>query len=471
MIPHKTYHIYGFYAADDFFHLESSLPFVFYDQTPNMLNLLEVLCGLFFLFFLSACLALFKVNLAKLRRQGIDCTKREKLRSHNSIAELFDNMDQIVLSLYSAQALLAIGVGILFAILLHTMIVFFEFGFSDAHFWLILVFLFFITVGLYYSVEVFVTRVNSGAINAKKLDRMAPYILLTKTLFTPLAWGAQYFALRISSLFHLSVQNNKTNPSLDLEVFLSGLGESKACFSPEVLNIIYNAIRLPELDVSDVLLPRSQIQYLELNDSIQENLDKARKTEHTRFPLCKGGIDHCLGIIHIKDIFQYQGDMESFDFSKFQRQLIRFNETTPIEVALKKLQKIKIHMALVVDEFGGTIGLLTLEDILEELVGNIQDEFDHEDAMIIPITRNTYKVSGLTSVHELESFFKVKIDNDNVSTFGGLITATLGRIPEKNERIKPSAGPSELPKSVNKESSQQSSETFLLRVKIWMRSF
>lgn len=93
-------------------------------------------------------------------------------------------------------------------------------------------------------------------------------------------------------------------------------------------------------------------------------------------------------------------------------------------------------MAIVVDEFGGTIGLLTLEDILEELVGNIQDEFDHEDAMIIPITKNTYKVSGLATVHEVESFFNVKIDNENVSTFGGLITAELGRIPEKNERIK-----------------------------------
>lgn len=401
-----------------------------------MLNLLGVSFGLFLLLFLSACFTLFKVNLVKLRHQGIDRTKRQELCTHKSIAMLFRNMDQVVQSLHLAQAFVAIGIGIVFVALLNITSGVFKFELFDPHFWLVLIFLFFCVVGLYYSINVLITRAASSTINIKKLDRMAPYILLTEKLLSPITWISHYLGLRTFSLLNLHRQASETATPLDVECLLPGLGESDICLSPEILNIIRNAIRLPALDVSDIVLPRSQIQYLDLNDSIQENLDKARKTGHTRFPLCRGGIDHCLGIIHIKDIFQYQGDMESFDFLKFQRQLIRFEEATPAEVALKKLQKFKIHMALVVDEFGGTIGVLTLEDILEELVGNIQDEFDHEDAMIIPITKNTYKVSGLTTVHNLESYFNVKIDNDNVSTFGGLITAALGRIPEKNERIK-----------------------------------
>lgn len=401
-----------------------------------MLSLLGFACGLFFLFFLGAYFTLFKVNLVKLRYQVIDRAKRQELCGHKSIAALLDNMDQVARSLYLAQSFVAIGIGIVFAVVLHKMSTLLGFQFSDPHFWLILGFLIFCVVGLYYGLGVFISRMGSAVVKVKNLDRMAWYMLLIEKWLSPITWGAHYFELRLSSLLNLRVQNNKAGVPLETEFLLSALGTPETCLSPEILNIIRNAIRLPALDVSDILLPRSQIQFLDLNDSIQENLNKARRTGHTRFPLCKGGIDHCLGIIHIKDLFQYQGDMESLDFTKFQRQLIRFEETTPIEVALKKLQKFKIHMALVVDEFGGTIGSLTLEDILEELVGNIQDEFDHEDAMIIPITKNIYKVSGLTTVHDLESFFNVKIDNDAVSTFGGLITAILGRIPEKNERIK-----------------------------------
>lgn len=400
-----------------------------------MLTLLGFLCGLFFLLFLSACFTVLAVNLARLRQLAIDRTKCDELRTHKSIDIVLDSIDQIAQSLRLAQSFTAIGIGIVFLVILKRASIVFGFELLDPHFWVLLLFLFVCVVSLYFGLGILVSRIASSGTNLSKLDKRAWYMLLIEKFLSPVAWSVHYFALRLSSLLNLRVQHSKIGAPLDAESLLLGLGETETCLSSEILNIIRNAIRLPALDVSDILLPRNQVQFLDLNDSIQENLDKARRTGHTRFPLCKGGIDHCLGIIHIKDIFQYQGDMDSFDFTKFQRQLIRFEESTPVEVALKKLQKFKIHMALVVDEFGGTIGSLTLEDILEELVGNIQDEFDHEDAMIIPITKNTYKVSGLTTVHDLESFFNVKIENDTVSTFGGLITAALGRIPEKNERI------------------------------------
>lgn len=400
----------------------------------NILNLIGVLIGLIFLIFLSACFTAFKLKLIKLHHQSIDRAKREQLRMHKRVATLLDNAKQITQALDLAQAFVAIALGGLLIPVLNSIYGVLQPEAPTNHWGAILIIFFLCIVIVYYTLNLSVTRLQGESINVVDLERSAvPMLLVTKLMF-PFICGIRYLMLRTFSIFNVYVEKNY-NP-LDAAFLASALGESEASFSPEILNIIRNAIRLPDLDVSDVLLPRNQIQYLDLNNTTQENLDKAKKTGHTRFPLCKGGIDQCLGIIHIKDIFQYQGDMESFDFSKFQRQLIRFQATTPLEDALKKLQKFKIHMALVVDEFGGAIGLLTLEDMLEELVGNIQDEFDHEDAMIIPIAKNTYKVSGLTPVHELETLFNVKIANEAVSTFGGLITAQLGRIPEKNERIK-----------------------------------
>lgn len=399
-----------------------------------MLSLIGVLCGLFFLFFLSACITLFKINLVKLRYQAIDKIKFDELHARGSLGKLLDNMYKVMQSLRLAQFIVAIGIGVLLIMGLGMGFRMLNFEIWESHFFVVILLLFIFVIGFYYSVDVFTTKMASGALNVRRLEGMAVWMLWTARILSPITCGAQYFALRTFSIFNVRIRSGKTG-YLDLEFCLPELGERQV-FYPEILNIIRNATRLPELDVSDILLPRSQIQYLELNESVEENLEKARRTGHTRFPLCQGGIDHCLGIIHIKDIFRFEGDMKSFDFLKFQRPLIKFEESTSVEVALKKLQGLKIHMALVADEFGGIIGLLTLEDILEELVGNIQDEFDHEDAMIIPVSKNTYKVSGLTPIHDLESFFNVKVDNDKVSTFGGLITATLGRIPEKNERIK-----------------------------------
>ncbi|OIO60347.1 MAG: hypothetical protein COZ46_03555 [Verrucomicrobia bacterium CG_4_10_14_3_um_filter_43_23] len=210
----------------------------------------------------------------------------------------------------------------------------------------------------------------------------------------------------------------------------------KGIFSKQTKRIALNALRIRGLDVSDVLLPRNQIQYLDLEDDIGENIKVAKESGHTRFPLCNGDLDHCIGIIHIKDLFHYDQKYESLDLREIQRKLLRVPEKTPVEQALERMLHLKIHMAIVIDEFGGTVGLITLERILEEIVGAIHDEFDTEEEMHIkPLARNRYQVAGLTTIHEIEHFLGISIDNNAVSTFSGLITTELGRIPEKNEKL------------------------------------
>jgi len=199
--------------------------------------------------------------------------------------------------------------------------------------------------------------------------------------------------------------------------------------------ILKNTLTLKELDVSDILLPRNQIQYVDLFDSISDNLQLARMTGHTRFPLCEGDLDNCIGLIHIKDIFRSGLEAKDLDLRKFRRDILRLREDMPVEDALENLMRHKMHMALIVDEFGGTQGVLTLERILEVIVGEILDEFDIEETNICEVGNGDVSVLGLTPLHEVEEYFDKEFDTDEVSTFGGLVTSELGHIPEEGHQM------------------------------------
>jgi len=192
-----------------------------------------------------------------------------------------------------------------------------------------------------------------------------------------------------------------------------------------------------ELVVADVLLPRNQVKYFDLNQPLQENLKMAKESGHTRFPLCFGDLDRCIGLIHIKDLFRFTGDLSRLDLRRLKRNMIRIDSEEPLETALTKLLSHRMHMALVIDEFRGTEGVLTLERILEQLVGEIRDEFDAEEEVLIKadLESDEAVVSGLTPLHEIEAAFEVELDTEEVSTIGGLVTSQLGRIPETGERI------------------------------------
>lgn len=209
----------------------------------------------------------------------------------------------------------------------------------------------------------------------------------------------------------------------------------KSFMSPFLKDIVLNAVKFRGLEASDILVPRNQVQYLNLKQTDQENEHVMKDSGYTRFPLCEGDLNHCIGFIHIKDVFAKPHPTQALNLLELKRPISRFSVHTPLETILQRFLKLKIHMALIVDEFESTVGIITLEHLLEELVGSIEDEFDTEEDTIRQIQTGIYSVSGLTPVHELETHLKLVIDNHEVSTLGGLITAKLGRIPSKDERI------------------------------------
>lgn len=221
---------------------------------------------------------------------------------------------------------------------------------------------------------------------------------------------------------------------LDVKAQLQSLDEDSEmpAFTQQVFK---NVISMRELVVQDVMLPRNQIQYFDISDGNDLNLAIAKESGHTRFPLCNGDLDNCIGIIHIKDIFRSKAAVPRMNFKKMARAVIYTGLDDPLESVLEKLLEKRLHMALVRDDFGGTVGLITVENIIEELVGNIQDEFDSEDDQIEEIQEDEFIVDGLTPIHDVEEILNIQLEEDDVSTIGGLITNVLGRIPTAGQKV------------------------------------
>lgn len=266
------------------------------------------------------------------------------------------------------------------------------------------------------------------------LRRLSAFLYIAFVFLAPLEFAARATCKRIfgKKTYNVAAGFNY----IDVELMLRARENETESITPYTGKIVNNAFKLQELDVSDVMLPRSQVVYFDTDCANSENLERARTARHTRYPLCKDNLDNCFGIIHIKDIFTVGIDPEKIDFMSIRRQTIKMRENDKLEVALAKLLKYKMHMALVEDEFGGVIGLFTLDAALSELVGQIRDEFDAApDNSISVLGGNSYKISALATLRKVEDFLDVDFDTDEVSTFGGLITFLLGRFPEKGERL------------------------------------
>ena len=266
-----------------------------------------------------------------------------------------------------------------------------------------------------------------AAANPEKiLKKIAPVFIVFYAAIKPFELCAAGVGLKLAGK---KIPGKPSFEHIDVEVMLRSEDSDGETISPYAGKIVRNAIRLQDLDVSDVMLPRSKVVYFDTEEP-------ALETRHNRYPLCKGNLDNCYGIIHLRDLFACQSEAKTPDLKKIARQTLRLRENEKLESALVKMLRYKIHIALVEDDFGGVIGVLTLDAALGELVGQIRDEFTvSQGEPIRVIGKNKYKISGLAPIRRVEDFLDTDFDTDEVSTFGGLITFSLGRFPEKGERI------------------------------------
>lgn len=201
--------------------------------------------------------------------------------------------------------------------------------------------------------------------------------------------------------------------------------------------IVLNALDLRRRVVRDVMRPRPEIVGFDTEAGITECIDIAEKTRFSRFPLCElGDIDRTLGVVHIKDLFAARiRAKRAADLVTVARKIIYVPETARLEKLLQLLLERKLHFAIVVDEFGGTVGLVTLENILEEVVGQIQDEFDQEKPLVLKKDEQTWEVLGTLPVHDLEELVAEKLSEEGVTTASGWITNRLGGFPKVGDTV------------------------------------
>jgi len=201
-------------------------------------------------------------------------------------------------------------------------------------------------------------------------------------------------------------------------------------------SVSLRALDLHKRNARQVMKPRTQIVYLSTDRTLEENLEIARASKHTRFPLCERSLDNVVGLIHMKDLLWLLREKgSSANLLDIKRDVLFVPETTSLEKMLNTFRTRRMHLAILVDEFGGTVGMVTLEDIVEEIVGEIHDEFDQVASPWTQVGENEYRVDGALPLHELHQAVGAKFEAGEVATLGGYVLNKVGYFPKQGERV------------------------------------
>lgn len=212
----------------------------------------------------------------------------------------------------------------------------------------------------------------------------------------------------------------------------------KEVLDADALSIIEGALQVADMQVREIMIPRSQVVTVNAADSPEEFLPKVIEAAHSRFPVIGENLDDVLGLLLAKDLLPLilSKDGPRFNLKEVLRQVTFIPESKRLNVLLKEFRESRSHMAIVVDEYGCTAGLVTIEDVLEQIVGEIEDEHDVDDeAFIKPFDEKRYIVKSLTPIDEFNAFFNSRFSEEEFDTIGGLVTQMFGHIPERDESI------------------------------------
>lgn len=197
--------------------------------------------------------------------------------------------------------------------------------------------------------------------------------------------------------------------------------------------MLHGVFELAQIRVRDVMIPRTEVVGIEVSTPFDEVLRQVQQARHSRFPVFDGDMDNILGIIHSKEILNYVHRAEDFSMRDLVRAPFFVPESKRIEALLQSFRDQRVHLAVVVDEYGGVEGIVTLEDVVEEIVGEIQDEFDAEESLFQEVAPNRYLVEGACPLRDLNKHFGLDLTEEHATTLAGFVMRSLGTIPEEGE--------------------------------------
>ncbi len=236
----------------------------------------------------------------------------------------------------------------------------------------------------------------------------------------------------VSKIFGVGEQEEEIVTEEEIKMMVNQ-GEEKGSIEENEKELINNVFEFNDIIASEIMTYRTDIYAIEMNEDIYGILDEIDEYKYSRIPVYEETIDDIKGILFLKDILKLVSTRKEFKIADIMREAYFVPESKPIDEIFEELQANKMQMAIVVDEYGGTAGLLTMEDILEELVGNIFDEYDDVEVEYKRLDDNTYLIDGSVSLYEMKKILDIELPEGDYETLSGYLIEKLGRLPEEDE--------------------------------------
>jgi len=240
---------------------------------------------------------------------------------------------------------------------------------------------------------------------------------------------------RIATLLRFRHRKKPSQPDLQKEIQqLIDVGEEEGLLSEGEGEMIQSILSFSDTLAREIMVPRTDAVIISADTPIEELLQLVIQEGHSRFPVHGGSIDNIIGILHVKDLLSCWSE-EHLDLKDILRTPYFIPETKKISHLLKELRDKKSHMAIVIDEYGGTAGLVTIEDIIEEIIGEIHDEYDNDDTLMVATDEGDLLVDARLEIEKLVEHFNLEVPKGNFESVGGFIISLLGRVPQPHETI------------------------------------
>ena len=255
-------------------------------------------------------------------------------------------------------------------------------------------------------------------------------------LFYPVVLISSKASLAMQNLLHISKPVEDMARSEDELRRIVSASEQEGEIDHIESSMLDNVFDFADRVAREVMVPRQDMVCLFTDDSLAENLATVRGSRHTRYPLCDEDKDHVIGTIHVRDLLAIRGGVQDYDLRRLMRPLVVIPEAMPISKALPLMQQRHVQMVLVADEYGGTAGLITMEDLVEEIVGEIQDEHEaQEPDDVVALENGAYEFDGMVLLDEITEILGIEFEEPEEDTLGGYVFGLLGRKPEVGDPV------------------------------------
>ncbi|HEC92505.1 MAG TPA: HlyC/CorC family transporter [Candidatus Atribacteria bacterium] len=400
------------------------------DDPDNFIILIsEIVILLGFLtlsaFFSSSETALFSLNKLQLKKMQ---QKEGENQQVKSIVKLLDDPQRTLIAILTGNMFVNVAASSLATYL--AIKLFGDIGTSIA------------TGAMIFSILVFgeIVPKSLAVANAEKISRkVAKPIDIIASIILPLI---KFFKIIIDLLFYFigkKIVKRKKEITEDDLISLIDVGKDEGVIEEEEKEMIRNIFEFGNTTVKEVMVPRVDIACIPSNTKLGSVLYLIKKVGHSRIPVYEGTIDNIIGILYAKDLLavyeRWYKVKEKFDLKKILRKAYFVPQNKKIDDLLDIFQRDRIQIAIVIDEYGGTAGLITLEDLVEEIVGEIIDEYDKETELYDIIDNNTIIVDGMIDIDKINELLNIEIPENDFETLGGFIYDLMGRVPKKGEKI------------------------------------